>query len=163
MTMTRAEFEARLQRVATSWVGVPYLHNGRTRSQGIDCLGILVMALRECGCDVEDGDSQSYRQDWFQHEREDRYLAGLLARGDPVGRDQFLPGDILYFRTARFGRIDSDAVTHGGLWLGDGKFLHAISGRGVEIAEWRARAWQTTYAGAIRPHAVLRAISDGTS
>lgn len=33
---------------ARSWLGVPYLHQGRSRS-GIDCIGLVIEVLRKCG------------------------------------------------------------------------------------------------------------------
>jgi cell wall-associated NlpC family hydrolase len=38
---------------ARSYVGVPWRHQGRSRL-GIDCVGLLVCAARDCGLEVED-------------------------------------------------------------------------------------------------------------
>lgn len=38
--------------VARSWVGVPFAHQGRSRS-GVDCGGLLLCVAHECGIDIE--------------------------------------------------------------------------------------------------------------
>ena len=159
--MTRQEFEARLQAAAASWVGAPFLHNGRTRSQGVDCMGLIVCVLRDAGIEgVQDGDGKIYRADWFLHTPEARYLSGLLANGIPVPRGPWLPGDVLYFSTGLLSPSRSEAVTHGGVWLGNGSFIHAVNGHPVAIADIGQRAWAKTYAGAIRPKAVMDALGE---
>jgi cell wall-associated NlpC family hydrolase len=39
---------AQIAAAAQSWVGVPFLHQGRNR-QGVDCAGLIVAVLREVG------------------------------------------------------------------------------------------------------------------
>ncbi len=39
--------------VALSYLGVPFRHRGRTRN-GLDCIGLIIMAARECGMEVFD-------------------------------------------------------------------------------------------------------------
>ena len=161
--MTRAEFEQRLQAAARGWLGVRFLHNGRTKSQGVDCLGLVICLLREVlGTEehIPDGDGNAYGPDWYLHTPETRYLAGLTDNGVPVTEADLLPGDVLYFRTGMLGRSKTDAITHGGVWLGDHNFIHAITGREVGLADLRQRAWRGTLAGIIRPTAVLDALGE---
>jgi cell wall-associated NlpC family hydrolase len=159
--MTRPEFDAKILAVAKTWVGAPFLHNGRTRSQGVDCLGLLVCVLRDAGIEgIQDGDGKVYRADWFVHTPEARYLSGLLANGIPVPGGPWLPGDVLYFSTGLLAPGKSEAVTHGGLWLGNGSFLHAVNGHRVAVADIGQRAWAKTFAGAIRLYAVLAALGE---
>jgi len=47
--ITRSEIVA----LARDWLGVPYLHQGRSR-QGTDCVGITVSIARTCGMRVDD-------------------------------------------------------------------------------------------------------------
>ena len=96
--MTRAEFEQKLQVAAQGWLGVRFLHNGRTKSQGVDCLGLVICLLREVlGTEehIPDGDGNAYGPDWYLHTPETRYLAGLTDNGVPVADADLLPGDVL--------------------------------------------------------------------
>ena len=158
--MDRTQFERALQDAVQGWIGVAFLHNGRTRSQGVDCLGLIVCLLREAGLPMLDGDGQTYAPDWYLHTPEDRYLDGVLARGAPVRREALLPGDVLYFRAGLLTRGQSPAVTHGGVFLGDDQFIHALNGRNVSLGDLRHKAWTTTYAGAVRPHALLQLLGE---
>jgi len=158
--MTRQEFEEKALEMARTWVGVPFLHNGRTRSQGVDCLGLIVCLLRDCGIPVPDGDGKAYAPDWYVHTPEERYLSGLLDNGIPVAKEALLPGDVPYFRPGLILRSQNETITHGGVWLGDGRFIHSITGRRVEIAELRQRAWVKAYAGAIRVHPLLHLLGE---
>ena len=42
---------SKIMEVARSWVGIPYLHQGRTR-RGIDCIGLIVEVAVGLGVDV---------------------------------------------------------------------------------------------------------------
>jgi len=152
--MTRSEFEARLKSEAQTWSGVPFLHNGRARSQGVDCLGLIVLVLRGCGLEIRDGDGKVYQPDWYLHTPEERYMAGILDQGIPVEKADLFPGDVVFFRPGLLGG-GTRMITHGGVYLGDSQFVHCITGRKVEISDLRHKAWTISYAGAVRPKALL--------
>lgn len=40
--------------IARSYIGTPFHHQGRQKGRGIDCVGLLVCVMRECGLNVED-------------------------------------------------------------------------------------------------------------
>ena len=40
--------------VVRSYIGTPYVHRGRLPGVALDCAGLVVCALRECGVGVED-------------------------------------------------------------------------------------------------------------
>jgi cell wall-associated NlpC family hydrolase len=48
--MTRTEIVT----IARSYIGTPFHHQGRVKGVGIDCVGLLVCVMRECGLTVED-------------------------------------------------------------------------------------------------------------
>lgn len=59
---TDAQFVA----AARSYIGVKCIHQGRSRAAGVDCIGLVVLALRDCGIDApliaDYGRTQAYRQ-----------------------------------------------------------------------------------------------------
>ncbi|MFN9104671.1 MAG: C40 family peptidase, partial [Betaproteobacteria bacterium] len=70
--------------------------------------------------------------------------AGLL----PVRRDELKPGDLVFFDTMR------RAFSHVGIYVGDGRFIHApASGGEVRIEDMRAAYWQKRFNGARRASA----------
>ena len=68
-------------------------------------------------------------------------LAGLLH----VKRDDLRPGDLVFFNTMRH------AFSHVGIYIGDGRFIHAPrSGSQVRIEDMREAYWTKRYNGARR-------------
>ncbi len=57
--------DAKFVAAARSWIGVPWAHQGRSRA-GVDCIGLVVMAARDCWLqvplDATYGRTQAYRQ-----------------------------------------------------------------------------------------------------
>lgn len=97
---------------AYRYLGVPYVWGGNT-AHGIDCSGFVKNVY----------ETQGYR---FP-----RLGSDQMAYGVPVPKDQLQAGDRLYFgrRTNRVG------VTHTGIYIGNGYFIHASSSRhGVAIS-----------------------------
>jgi cell wall-associated NlpC family hydrolase len=65
--------------------------------------------------------------------------------GDPVGRHELNPGDLVFFDTLR------EPYSHVGIYLGDQRFIHAPSSGGrVEIVTLTNRYWLRRYNGARR-------------
>ncbi len=106
--------EARLRRdvVATAReaMGQPYKYGGQGDG-GFDCSGLIQYAYAEHGVTVP------------------RVSTDQALVGDIVTRsiDRLEPGDILTFSSAPGG----NSVSHVGLYLGDGRFIHSASSRGV--------------------------------
>lgn len=87
--------------LAKRFLGVTYTWGG-TSSFGYDCSGFTQMLIRQRGKIMpRDADKQAA---W----------SGLSA----VEREQLQPGDLLFF-----GR-SPDRITHTGMYIGDGKFIH---------------------------------------
>lgn len=97
---------------AYRYLGVPYVWGGNT-ARGIDCSGFVKNVYGTQGCQFP------------------RLGSDQMAYGVPVPKEQLQAGDRLYFgrRTNRVG------VTHTGIYIGGGYFIHASSSRhGVAIS-----------------------------
>lgn len=97
---------------AYRYLGVKYVWGGNTFN-GIDCSGFVKNVFGSQGFQLP------------------RLGSEQMAYGVPVPKDQLQPGDRLYFgrRKERVG------VTHTGLYIGNGYFIHASSSRkGVAVS-----------------------------
>ena len=56
-----------------------------------------------------------------------RSSSALVSSGVPVEKANLLPGDILLFNTYGSG------ISHAGLYIGDGKMVHASSGKMMSV------------------------------
>jgi peptidoglycan DL-endopeptidase CwlO len=107
-------------RAALSQLGVPYVWGGATPGHGFDCSGLTMWAYRQVGVNLP-------------HYGGDQWNAGVH-----VPRGQLQPGDLVFFY--------SD-IHHMGMYLGDGKFIHAPhTGDRVRVADLATRP----FAGAVR-------------
>ncbi|MDE2127568.1 MAG: C40 family peptidase [Armatimonadetes bacterium] len=119
---------AELIRVAESYLGVPYKWGGNTTA-GIDCSGFVKNVFGALGFQLP------------------RLGSDQMAYGVPVPEDQLQPGDRLYLvrRTNRLG------VEHTALYMGNGLFIHASSGKhGVAISHLFTPKWQRLFVCARR-------------
>ncbi|WP_329238896.1 NlpC/P60 family protein [Actinoallomurus sp. NBC_01490] len=107
-------------RAALTQLGVPYVWGGATPGKGFDCSGLTMWAYKQVGVNLP-------------HYGGDQWNAGVH-----VSRSQLQPGDLVFFY--------SD-IHHMGMYLGDGKFIHAPhTGDHVRVADLATRP----FAGAVR-------------
>ncbi len=112
--------------VAVRQVGVPYRYGGTT-AKGFDCSGLAQYAYASVGTRIPRTTAAQWRQ---------------LA---PVSGSNLRIGDLLFFR------IDG-RVSHVGLYLGNGRFVHApSSGRTVTIDELHSDFYRSTFVRGGRP------------
>jgi hypothetical protein len=117
--------------VAKGLIGVPYWWGGRTPF-GMDCSGIVQRVYWLCG--------QVIPRDAYLQDRDDRF--------DPVERDAVQAGDLLFFQGDRDPR--SRGITHVGMALGDGRFIHASGELGVAITTMEAEPYVRQFRSAGR-------------
>lgn len=97
---------------AMSWLGTPYVWGGETK-KGADCSGFVMMTYKNAlGIKLP---RTSYDQGKFCED---------------VDKKKLEAGDLVFFATS-----DTDRVSHVGIYVGDGKFIHASSSRGVMISD----------------------------
>jgi cell wall-associated NlpC family hydrolase len=87
--------------LAKRFLGFPYLWGGRS-SFGFDCSGFTQMLVRARGINMpRDADQQAA---W----------TGVVA----IDRKDLQPGDLLFFGSS------AKEITHTGMFIGDGQFIH---------------------------------------
>ncbi|HDZ57401.1 MAG TPA: peptidoglycan endopeptidase [Pseudomonas xinjiangensis] len=114
---------------AFSLIGTPYRYGGNSPDTGFDCSGLIHYVYREAaGLKLP------------------RTTAGLSALdAAPDARQPLQPGDLVLF--AMSGR----RVDHAGIYVGEGRFLHAPSSGGrVRVDSLHAGHWQRSYKGSRR-------------
>jgi peptidoglycan DL-endopeptidase LytE len=113
-----------LTRSALRFIGVPYVFGG-TSTYGFDCSGFVQHVFAMLGIRLpRTADSQFYA-------------------GHSVG-GRIVAGDLVFFQTYAPG------PSHVGIYLGDGKFVHASSSHGVTVSRLSDTYWAARYLGAKR-------------
>ena len=113
---------------AMHFIGVPYRRGGESAETGFDCSG-LVRAL--------------YAQAWGTILP--RRANEQAAATEKIDKSELKPGDLVFFNTMR------RAFSHVGIYLGDGKFIHAPrTGARVRVEDMTISYWQRRFDGARR-------------
>ena len=103
-------------RMAESYLGVPYVWSGASPT-GFDCSGLVSYVYGRLGVSIPHNAAQQYRF------------------GTPIDRDELAPGDVVFF----------DRLRHNGIYVGDGRFVHATTPGGVKMArlqdDWFRQRW----------------------
>lgn len=111
---------------ALEYLGVPY-RNGGSDPSGFDCSGFVQYVFARIGA-------------MLPREVRDQYRVGRKIDFDDVRA-----GDLLFFETVSRG------ASHVGMALGDGRFVHAPSSRGVvRVEPYTASYWARRFVGARR-------------
>jgi cell wall-associated NlpC family hydrolase len=118
---------------AMNFLGVRYRRGGNNAEQGFDCSGFTRYVFEH-----SIGLVLPRRADQQAHN------AGLLN----IKRDELKPGDLVFFNTMR------RAFSHVGIYVGEGKFIHAPRAGGeVRIEDMRQAYWAKRFNGARRAEA----------
>lgn len=113
-------------RTAKSYIGVPYLWGGTT-PKGFDCSGYVQYVFAKHGISLPRTTTEQYRI------------------GSYVSKSKLQPGDLVFLQnTYRQG------ISHVGIYVGDGKMIHASSSKGVVISDLSTSYYVQHYYGARR-------------
>lgn len=113
---------------AIGLVGTPYRYGGNTPEGGFDCSGLVGYVFR----DMLD----------LKLPRTTRELAAL--QGPRIRPEQLAGGDLVFFG-------DGGKVSHVGIYVGEGRFVHAPSTGGtVRLDRLDGSWWRDHYSGARR-------------
>jgi cell wall-associated NlpC family hydrolase len=119
-----AAMASNLTKNAMKFLGVPYSFGG-TSAYGFDCSGYVQHVFAKVGLHLpRTADAQ--------------YFAGKKFAGQPKA------GDLVFFHTYAPG------VSHVGIALGGGKFVHASSSHGVTVSSLHDSYWAPRYVGSKR-------------
>ena len=114
-------------KTAFSMLGVPYSFGGMSPG-GFDCSGFVCYVYGKAGISLPRmADSQYYS---LTH----------------IPRANLQSGDLVFFETYCPG------PSHVGIYIGDGKFIHASSSKGITVSEVFTGYWGARYLGAGRAY-----------
>lgn len=116
---------AAIIRTAKKYTGTPYVFGGTT-PKGFDCSGYLQYIFVQHGIKIPRAADEQYKI------------------GTTIARNKLIAGDLVFFNT------DAKGISHCGLYIGNGNFIHASSSKGVRIDELNNSYWKTRYSGAKR-------------
>jgi len=113
---------------AMGLLGVPYRRGGNSENTGFDCSGFVRHLYEKSVGQILP-----------------RRAADQARATEVIDRDELKPGDLVFFNTMR------RAFSHVGVYVGDGKFIHAPrAGKAVNIDDMRSAYWQKRFNGARR-------------
>jgi len=120
---------------AMQFLGVSYRRGGNSVDEGFDCSGFTRHVFeRSIGLVLPRRADEQAR----------------LAALDNVRREELKPGDLVFFNTMR------RAFSHVGIYVGEGKFIHAPRAGGqVRIEDMRQAYWANRFNGARRANLPL--------
>lgn len=115
---------------AIGLVGTPYRWGGNTPESGFDCSGLIGYVYRDVA--------------GVQLPRTTSAMAAMDAI--PVGHKQLQAGDLVFFAIGR-----RSGVNHAGIYVGEGRFVHAPSTGGqVRLDSLDTRYWTRAFTGGRR-------------
>jgi cell wall-associated NlpC family hydrolase len=113
---------------------IRYKRGGKEPSTGFDCSGFVHYVYRQgIGADLPISSAAQYNA------------------GHKINRNDLRSGDLVFFRTA------GKRISHVGIYLDEGRFIHAPSaGKSVSVSSLSEPYWAKRFAGAKRPEILAR-------
>ncbi|MGN7479599.1 C40 family peptidase [Solibacillus silvestris] len=116
-----------LNKISSKYLGVRYAYGG-TSASGFDCSGYVRHVFKELGITSLD-----------------RTSSGMYSQGKEVKKSDLAPGDLVFFNTS------GKNISHVGIYIGSGKFIHSSTSKGVIKTSINDKYyWGNKYVGAKR-------------
>ncbi len=113
---------------ALQYLGYNYVYGAESPKDGFDCSGLTYYVYGQFGYDLSRTASQQYKNN-----------------GSSVSKDSLQQGDLVFFSS------NGSSVTHVGIYIGDGQFVHAsTSTTGVIISDLSSAYYTKAWFGAKR-------------
>jgi len=111
---------------AEGFIGIPYEWGGESAETGFDCSGLAMTIYKLNGLNLP------------------RNSVAQFQAGSPVRREDLAPGDLVFFATN-----GNSAVSHVGIYTGNGSFIHAPKkGDAIRQSSLRNGYFDACYVGA---------------
>ncbi|MDE6050043.1 MAG: C40 family peptidase [Paramuribaculum sp.] len=123
VTSDLADPTKRLLNEANGWLGTPYKYGGNSKS-GVDCSGMVCMVFNNA-LSIKLPRSSAQQGEWCTK----------------IKKSDLLPGDLLFFTT----RSGSSAISHVGMYIGNGNMIHASTSKGVIVSSLSEDYYVKTY------------------
>lgn len=116
---------SKLVSVVNAVKGTPYKMGGIS-TVGFDCSGFTKYVFKKFGVNISRSSAAQYKM------------------GTAVSKSNLKEGDLVFFNT--FGK----GVSHVGIYIGNGKFAHASSSKGIAVDNLNSSYYKKRYVGAKR-------------
>ncbi len=99
---------------AKQLIGTPYRYGGKTPQSGFDCSGFVAHVYQKAGITLSGN------------------ATDMATQGKTISQSALRPGDLVFFNTSQ------RPISHVGIYVGDGQFIHAPStGSAIRISNMR--------------------------
>ena len=126
--------DGKLVKEAKSWLGTKYKYGGHSK-EGTDCSGFVMQVF------LKVYNVKLPRSSKSQH-----------AYCTEIKKSKIEVGDLVFFATGK----SKSTVSHVGIYIGNGEFIHASSSKGVVISKLEQNYYQRTFISAGRVPAIKR-------
>ena len=111
---------------AEKYLGTPYRFGGTTKD-GFDCSGLVCKAFTESKTPLP------------------RRSEDQSKMGKEIAIESVKPGDLLFFATAAKDKVSHVGIVHEVMNLGEIKFIHASTSKGVIISSLSEKYWNLAF------------------
>lgn len=115
--------------IARTYLRTQWVHIGRSKTDGVDCTGLIMCVFRELGCEIAEVPSYDFSDMYNQ------MLDTIKLYCDEVPLSEVIDGDIICFRSKMI-------YNHCGIYTSAGTIIHAYNHNTVKmVVESDANSW----------------------